>query len=237
MNPLELNKDTEIVPNEPIETVISEVNEMVEAENPTAQTVSPAEPIEIATETTTTSEENAETKTSKMPDYNLFSKAELVEALKLLLDKEIASIRDEVEVIKQSFYKRAKADTEEQKRKFIEEGGEEENFVPKKDDFEDALKLLLNEYRTKKSAYTSQLEAEKENNLIQKQHIIEQMKSLVEKNDDVSIHIGEFKALQQKWKTIGQVPSKYVTELWKQYNLNMAAQPAPDYEVDQRVNW
>ena len=161
MNPLELNKDTEIVPNEPIETVISEVNEMVEAENPTAQTVSPAEAIEITTETTTTSEENAETKTSKMPDYNLFSKAELVEALKLLLDKEIASIRDEVEVIKQSFYKRAKADTEEQKRKFIEEGGEEENFVPKKDDFEDALKLLLNEYRTRKSAYTSQLEAEK----------------------------------------------------------------------------
>ena len=141
MNPLELNKDTEIVPNEPIETVISEVNEMVEAENPTAQTVSPAEPIEIATETTTTSEENAETKTSKMPDYNLLSKAELVEALKLLLDKEIASIRDEVEVIKQSFYKRAKADTEEQKRKFIEEGGEEEYFAPKKDDFEDALKL------------------------------------------------------------------------------------------------
>lgn len=223
MNPLELNKDTEIVPNEPIETVISEVNEMVEAENPTAQTVSPAEAIEITTETTTTSEENAEPKTSKMPDYNLFSKAELVEALKLLLDKEIASIRDEVEVIKQSFYKRAKADTEEQKRKFIEEGGEEENFVPKKDDFEDALKLLLNEYRTRKSAYTSQLEAEKENNLIQKQHIIEQMKSLVEKNDDVSIHIGEFKALQQKWKTIGQVPSKYVTELWKQYNLNQEA--------------
>ena len=62
MNPLELNKDTEIVPNEPIETVISEVNEMVEAENPTAQTVSPAEAIEITTETTTTSEENAETK-------------------------------------------------------------------------------------------------------------------------------------------------------------------------------
>ena len=123
MNPLELNKDTEIVSNEPTETVISEVNEIVETENPTA---SATEPIEIATETNeaTTSEENtdlnAETKTSKMPDYNLFSKAELVEALKLLLDKEIASIRDEVEVIKQSFYKRAKADTEEQKRKFIE---------------------------------------------------------------------------------------------------------------------
>lgn len=128
MNPLELNKDTEIVPNEPIETVISEVNEMVEAENPTAQTVSPAEAIEITTETTTISEENAETKTSKMPDYNLFSKAELVEALKLLLDKEIASIRDEVEVIKQSFYKRAKADTEEQKRKFIERGRRRREF-------------------------------------------------------------------------------------------------------------
>ena len=226
MNPLELNKDTEIVSNEPTETVISEVNEIVETENPTA---SATEPIEIATETNeaTTSEDNtdlnAETKTSKMPDYNLFSKAELVDALKLLIDKEIASIKDEVEIIKQNFYKRAKSDTEEQKRKFMEEGGDEQSFVATKDDLEDALKLLLNEYRAKKSAYTAQLEAEKENNLIQKQYIIEQMKSLVEKNDDVSIHIGEFRALQQKWKTIGQVPSKYVTELWKQYNSNQEA--------------
>ena len=153
MNPLELNKDTEIVSNEPTETVISEVNEIVETENPTA---SATEPIEIATETNeaTTSEENtdlnAETKTSKMPDYNLFSKAELVDALKLLLDKEIASIKDEVEIIKQNFYKRAKSDTEEQKRKFMEEGGDEQSFVATKDDLEDALKLLLNEYRAKK---------------------------------------------------------------------------------------
>jgi len=45
------------------------------------------------------------------------------------------------------------------------------------------------------------------------------MKVLVESNDDVSTHINEFRALQQKWKTIGQVPASASTDLWKQYNL------------------
>ena len=230
MNPLELNKDAEIVPNEPIETGISsEVIEITEAEKVIEPTTSKAELIEVAPETDVvqTSKENtdanSEPEPSKMPDYNLFSKAELIESLKLLLDKEIASIKDEVEIIKQSFYRRAKTDAEEQKRKFVEEGGDEESFIVAKDELEETMKQLLNEYRAKKNAFTLQLENEKENNLIQKQHIIEQMKSLVAKNDDVSIHISEFRALQQKWKTIGQVPSKYVTDLWKQYNSNQEA--------------
>ena len=65
----------------------------------------------------------------------------------------------------------------------------------------------------------AQLEKEKDSNLLQKQHLLEQMKVLVASNDDVSTHINEFRALQQKWKSIGQVPQTASTELWKQYNL------------------
>jgi len=49
------------------------------------------------------------------------------------------------------------------------------------------------------------------------------MKVLVERNDDVSTHINEFRALQQKWRSIGQVPAQHVTEMWKQYNSNQEA--------------
>ncbi len=49
------------------------------------------------------------------------------------------------------------------------------------------------------------------------------MKSLVESNDDVSAHINEFRALQQKWKSIGHVPAQSATELWKQYNTYQEA--------------
>ena len=84
---------------------------------------------------------------------------------------------------------------------------------------EETFKSLLNTFRTKKANLFAQLEKEKETNLIQKKHILEQMKVLVDSNDDVSVHINEFRTLQQKWKSIGQVPQVASTELWKQYNL------------------
>ena len=143
--------------------------------------------------------------------------------LKLLIEKEISEIKDEVEIIKQNFYKRLKSENEEQKHLFIENGGDETEFKPEKDELEDTLKTLLNDFRVKKATLTAQLEKDKENNFLQKQHILEQMKALVETNDDVSSHVAEFKALQVKWKATGQVPAQHATELWKQYNLNQEA--------------
>lgn len=150
--------------------------------------------------------------------YTSLSKQELVETLKSLLSKEIVEVKDDVEQIKHAFYKKLKAEHEEQKKVFVDNGGLDYEFVPSKDEVEDALKSLLNDFRHKKSAHTAKLELEKENNLLQKQHILEQMKSLVESSDDVSTHINEFRELQKKWKSIGQVPTQHSTEIWKQYS-------------------
>lgn len=217
MNPLELNKDPEIVPNEQTEVVSTEINETEEL---TAET-DVVDSVDSTLETKT--DEQLQKVVTKLPDYSLYTKVELVDALKLLIEKEIDTIKEEVEIIKQSFYKRTKAEVEESKHLFLEAGGEESEFKVEKDELEDTLKSLLNEYRSKKAVFTAQLEKDKENNLILKQHILEQMKVLVDSNDDVSTHINEFRALQQKWKSIGQVPAQHATEMWKQYNSNQEA--------------
>jgi len=152
-------------------------------------------------------------------DYSANTKAELVAALKLLINKEVDAVKDEVELIKQLFYKKTKAEIEELKKAFVENGNEETEFLAPKDELEESFKALLNEFRAKKASVMAQLEKEKETNLLQKQHLLGQMKVLVDSNDDVSTHINEFRALQQKWKTIGQVPASASTDLWKQYNL------------------
>lgn len=152
-------------------------------------------------------------------DYTLCAKSELVTSLKLLIDKEVDVVKDEVEIIKQTFYKKLKADIDEQKKLFIETDGIESDFVASKDPLEDEFKELLNQFRIKKATLMAQIEKEKENNLILKQTLLAQMKALTESSDDVSIHINDFRNLQQSWKTIGQVPQTASTELWKQYNL------------------
>jgi hypothetical protein len=226
MSPLELDKDPEIVPSETIEAIeIKEEKEVIKVTDEMEKTEAPVEVIEVATEVIpesnleTAVEEQPEEVKSKTPDYASCTKPELVETLKVLINKEVDAVKDEVEIIKQLFYKKAKAEGEELKKAFIEAGGEEIEFLAPKDEIEETFKTLLNEFRSKKASLTAQLEKEKENNLLQKQHLLEQMKVLVDSNDDVSTHINEFRALQQKWKSIGQVPANASTELWKQYNL------------------
>jgi hypothetical protein len=152
------------------------------------------------------------------PDYSFNTKAELTDALTLLIDKEVDTVKDEVEIIKQLFYKKTKLEIEDQKKLFIENGGKEEEFIVAKDELEETFKSLLNKFRLKKATYMALLEKEKESNLLQKQNLLEQMKVLVDSSDDVSTHINEFRALQQKWKTIGPVPQTASTDLWKQFN-------------------
>ena len=223
MNPLDLTKDPEIVPSETIETT-EETNVIKQPESPeetNAQATEEAEVIPVVHETNleTVVVEQTEIPKSTKPDHAYSTKPELIDALKLLIDKEVDAVKDEVEIIKQLFYKKTKLEFEEQKKQYIEAGGIEEEFVVTKDEFEETFKSLLNQFRGKKATFMAQLEKEKESNLLQKQHLLEQMKVLVESNDDVSTHINEFRGFQQKWKTIGPVPQTASTDLWKQFNL------------------
>jgi hypothetical protein len=237
MNPLDLNKEPEIAPDEVAETPevidVIEVEEANEAMNvieviDDTNVTDITETVEITdVEKPVTTEANFEPDLAEqseeiksiIPDYATSTKQELVDALKLLINKEVEVVKDEVEHIKQLFYKKTKLEIEEQKRLFLETDGLEVDFVPTKDELEDVFKILLNEFRAKKATVTAQMEKEKGNNLLQKQYILEQMKVLVASNDDVSTHINEFRALQQKWKSIGPIPQAASTELWKQYNL------------------
>lgn len=146
------------------------------------------------------------------------SKTELIEMLKKLIDQDVDSVKGEVDLIKQSFYKKLKAEHEEARKLFVEAGGDETQFSPEKDEAEEELKQLLNDFKMKKAAVQAKMEAEKDQNLLEKKHILERMKVLVESSDDVSGHINEFRELQKKWKAIGQVPQSAVSELWKNYS-------------------
>jgi len=229
MNPLELNKDEAIVQNDLTETsenkmpvvdeeIISSTESPEESVVVTESVAEIPEPAEILSENEAAEVEPAEVKDEKSPDLNALSRVELLNVLKELLSKKIDDIKEEVEHIKQLFYKKLKTEMEEQKKLFVENGGEEADFKPVKDGLDEELKSLINDYKSKKASLSAKIEAEKEQNLLEKQHILERMKTLVESNDDVSSHINEFRELQKKWKSIGLVPQAHVNELWKSYS-------------------
>lgn len=233
MDPLELHKDAEVVKNDITElTEESNQSDVLTSEPVAEEQLSEtlAENIEVETSIDKLPEQEIviEASTTELTDIPAVSEKELsrndlIDKLKLLLSGNVESVKEEVEQIKLLFYKRLKAEHDEAKKFFIEAGGEEAEFNPEKDGLEDELKSLLNEYKTLRSALTAQKESEREQNLLEKQHILDRMKVLVESNDDVSTHVNEFRELQKKWKTIGQVPQSQVNALWKSYTAYQEA--------------
>lgn len=149
-------------------------------------------------------------------------KEELVALFTRMLEEQpVQSIRRDVEALKIAFYRIRRAEVEAARRKFIEEGGAEEDFAPAVDGVEVQLKELFKEYRRRRDEFIANLEAEKEKNLQVKLGIIEELKELVNSDETLNHTFTKFRELQQRWKETGIVPLQNVKDLWETYNLHV----------------
>ena len=149
-------------------------------------------------------------------------KEELVALFARMLEEQpVQSIRRDVEALKIAFYRIRRAEVEAARRRFVEEGGAEEDFAPSVDGAEIRLKEQFKEYRRRRDAFIANLEAEKEANLKVKQAIIEELKELVNSDETLNHTFNKFRELQQRWKDTGIVPQQHVKDLWETYNLHV----------------
>lgn len=150
------------------------------------------------------------------------SKEELVGLFARMLEEQpVQSIRRDVEALKIAFYRLRRAEVEAARRRFVEEGGAEEDFTPAVDGVETQLKELFREYRRRRDEFIANLEAEKERNLKIKLEIIEELKELVNSDETLNHTFTKFRELQQRWKETGIVPQQQVKDLWETYNLHV----------------
>ena len=127
--------------------------------------------------------------------------------------------RNELEALKQTFYKLRIAEVEAARKAFEEEGGNPEEFTPEKDLYEDRFKEIMSTIKEKRNAQKEEDEQEKQTNLEKKLAIIERMKELAEAPEEANKAYNEFKQLQAEWNEIKNVPAAKVNELWKSYQL------------------
>lgn len=147
------------------------------------------------------------------------SKEEILAKLKeISADVENAG-KQEIDGLKQAFYKLHNAEQEATKKLFIENGGVAENFIPTTDAVEEEFKNIMSVIKEKRGALSAEQEQQKELNLQIKLSIIEELKELVESPDDANKSYSEFKKLQQQWNEVKLIPQAKVNELWKSYQL------------------
>lgn len=161
--------------------------------------------------------------TAKEPlDYSKYSQVELVNALRDILEEENSrGIRDDVEAIKAVFYKQLKENIEAEKKKFIADGGAEEEFKPEDDPYEKDIKNLLKKYRYIRLEHNKKQEVEKEENLKKKYEVIEKIKALINNEESINKTFNEFRDLQREWREIGLVPQSKMKNLWDTYHFHV----------------
>ena len=124
--------------------------------------------------------------------------------------------RNELEALKQTFYKLRIAEVEAARKAFEEEGGNPEEFTPEKDLYEDRFKEIMSTIKEKRNAQKEEDEQEKQTNLEKKQELLRIAKEHADSTDwNASVQV--IKRIQADWKKIGHVPRKYSDSIWKEF--------------------
>ena len=193
-------------------TEVEEVKAVAENENSRQESETLAQAAENNEEKA--AEESATQETATEPA----SKAEVIERLKEIVYQGADKVdRAELDHLKMLYYRFHNAEVVAARDKFIEEGGNAEEFVPAPDADEENFKAQFALIRELRNKAAEELEKEKQANLKRKQEIIERIKELAATPDDADKGYEEAKKLHNEWKEIGPVPAENATELWKNY--------------------
>ena len=170
--------------------------------------------------TDTATQEAAEVTTAtEVAANSILSKEDVIARLQEINLQEEPADKAELDTLKQTFYRLRNTEVEAARKAFEEEKGDTEGFVTPKDDLESQFKDIMNSIKEKRNALKAEEEQEKEANLEKKLAIIERMKVLADSPEDANKAYTEFKALQNEWNEIKNIPSNKVNELWKSYQL------------------
>ena len=157
-------------------------------------------------------------------DCSSMNLSEIVQVFQQMVEKgDQQELYKNADAIKAAFYKELKkervasgSDVEaEQEETVQEEIAANDPFA----EIEKEFKAVYNQYKEARAAYMQEIEKVKEENLAKKLEIIEKIKELIEKAEDVNSTFPAFRELQNQWKSITLVPQAQAKDLWESYQL------------------
>lgn len=161
-----------------------------------------------------------EAETGEAPAANIYkTKEEVVARAQQIVQSGEASDRQELDLLKQLFYKYHNAEAQKAREEHFAAGGTEETFMPPVDAQEPVFRAAMQAIRERRAALLQEQEQQKKKNLERKQQILARIQQLASTPEEANQAYDEMKALQAEWKEIKAVPAEQATELWKNYQL------------------
>lgn len=221
-------KVAEETPKEATSETKEDSNPKVEEETPketSSKAKEEAEEVieEIEKENAEDAEDSENEKRHHIPmlDYHSMSMENLVgELQRLVKNEKVQAINRHVSSIKYEFDQKFQEFLEHKKEEFVANGGNEIDFR-----YNSVAKRQFNEvfaeYREKRDQHYKQLDQQLKNNLQKRLDIIEELKGLMNVEEDINTTYKNFKELQENWRNAGPIPRKNYNDVWRTYHHHM----------------
>jgi hypothetical protein len=193
------------------------VNETVEIENTNANDA-------IAASNAEESEDETLKERHDIPmlEYDTLSLEALVDELeKLVTNEKVMSVKDHVEEIKKSFLAKYYHLLEEKKEEFLAENTDpNEDFQyhsPTKSKFDKYYSL----FRDTKNTHFKSLQTNLKSNLENRLAIVEELKELINPQENIKDTLKQFNELRERWKNAGSIPKDKYNHVWNNYHFHV----------------
>ena len=162
-------------------------------------------------------EDNSDTLVEK---YASMNREELVNTVEELVKHEdVNYIRKHIGFIKASYRKLLR---EENMTAFEQKLGKEdtaEEATAPEDHLTERFDAAFSIYKEKKNAYDKTLEKQMQENLQTKEQILDELRELIESEEELKKTYDQFHALQERWRAVGPVPRGSKGTLWNNYHF------------------
>jgi hypothetical protein len=157
-----------------------------------------------------------------MQDYDTLSMEQLVAELEILaVAEKVMSVKDHVEEVKKAFLSKYYHFIDEKKEEFHAENPETtEDFhyqFPLKASFDQ----FYTQYRDRKNAHFKSLQTNLKSNLENRIAIVEELKNLLNAQENISSALKHFNDIRERWKVAGPIPKDKYNHVWNNYHFHI----------------
>ena len=198
-----------------------EVKTLVDAPAPEAQAVPQDETLpEMEAVADIDMEEDEDDLVEDIAELDALSKLQLVELLEeVVKETDIQAIKDKVAAIRLHFNKLNKEDMDNELEQFLQSGGTAEAYEHKEDPLEQRFSAAFGIFKANRAKQNEDLEKQKQENLAKKQAILEELKAIIASDESLKTTYDDLRALHDRWKEIGPVPTTENANLWNTYHF------------------
>ena len=157
-----------------------------------------------------------------LQDYEALTMEALVAELETLVANEkVMAVKDHVEEVKKAFLSKYHHFIEEKKDEFHAENPDStEDFhyhLPLKSKFDQ----LYSQYRDRKNTHFKSLESNLKANLENRLVIVEELKNLINPQENIKDSLKHFNDLRERWKNAGPIPKDKYNHVWNNYHFHV----------------